>query len=284
MSWSIQLALSLRRGKIRSVIRAGIYDVSLYVWEELDLYGADSKRVHGDDDDDDWLNRDWEVRLLAGYSDIIMRDKLLTCIIHSRAFFSLRFPLDYGLCGREPARAKKKKHLGFATQLDLTWTKARRPHHVVIIPPFPTACLIPSNKTSNWKSNPGYLCAYNWIPSNAFFHLHVWRNQHDFLDVCQKHVHGRGDVKDKGRKTVPFQYHVNIHSHSPCHICLRPQIYLRLTKHASWVFGMVSPVPRAQWLRELLAMQCRIAERLVQSLLYPFFISVPINVVGTMAP
>lgn len=251
--------------------------MSLYVWEELDLYGADSKRVRGDDDDD-WLN--WD----SGYSDIIMRDKFGHVSFIPGLFFHCDFPwTTVCMGGNQPGR-RKKKHLGFATQLDLTWTKARRSHHVVIIPPFPTACLIPSTKTSNWKSNPGYLCAYNWIPSNAFFHLRVWRDQHDFLDVCQKHVHGRGDVKDKGRKTVPFQYHVNIHSHSPCHICLRPQIYLRLTKHASWVFGMVSPVPRAQWLRELLAMQCRIAERLVQSLLYPFFISVPINVVGTMAP
>lgn len=40
----------------------------------MDLYGAHSKRVHGDDDD--WRNRDWEERLLAGYSDIIiMMDK-----------------------------------------------------------------------------------------------------------------------------------------------------------------------------------------------------------------
>lgn len=86
----------------------------MYVWEGwreggLDLYGADSKRFHGDGDD--WLNRD------SGYSDIIMRDKFGHGIIHSRAFFSLRFPLDYGLCGREPGRAKIKSILAFLLNL-----------------------------------------------------------------------------------------------------------------------------------------------------------------------
>lgn len=86
--------------------------MSLYVWEELDLYGADSKRVRGDDDDD-WLN--WD----SGYSDIIMRDKFLTWYHSFQGFFFIAISLGLRFVWEGTSQGEENKSI-LALLLKLT--------------------------------------------------------------------------------------------------------------------------------------------------------------------